>query len=393
MASRDYYEVLGVAKGANAEEIKSAYKKLAFQLHPDRNKDSGAEARFKELSEAYAVLSDDRKRRLYDQYGKEGFSQQFTQEDIFRGSAGTFRQTFSDEDMESFGDLFSSFFGGGFGGFSGGRGRRGPSRGSDLQAHVEVSLEEAFRGTERELRFTRLSACPKCKGSKAEPGSEVRKCPDCMGSGQVRRSQRIGFFQSIVMTPCRKCAGTGKVVEAECRGCRGAGAVESNENIAVKIPAGAYDGLTLRLRGEGEASREGGSPGDLYAVISVLPHPEFAVDGRDLRLEKRISFSTAALGGRISVPTIDGGSAEVRIPEGTQTNTSFRLRGQGMPEVGGGRRGDEIVRVLVETPRNLTSRQRELLEELEGGSGPGLEAKEKKGKRRTKKEGLLGLFG
>lgn len=392
MPSRDYYEVLGVPKAAGAEEIKSAYKKLAFQFHPDRNKEPGAEAKFKELSEAYAVLSDDKKRKLYDQYGKEGFSQQFTQEDIFRGSAGTFRQTFSEEDMESFGDIFSSFFGGG--GFSGGRGRRGPSRGSDLQAHVEVSLEEAFKGSERELRFSRLSACPKCKGSKAEPGSEVRKCPDCMGSGQVRRSQRIGFFQSIIMTPCRKCAGTGKVVEAECKGCRGAGAVESNENITVKIPAGAYDGLTLRLRGEGEASREGGSPGDLYAIISVSQHPEFAVDGLDLRLEKKISFTTAALGGKISVPTIDGGSAEVKIPSGTQTHTSFRLRGQGMPEVGGGRRGDEIVRVVIETPRDLTARQKELLEELKGGSDSGMEVKEKKGKTRKKKKGLLeGLFG
>jgi molecular chaperone DnaJ len=392
MASADYYEALGVKRGASADEIKAAYRKLAMQHHPDRNKEPGAEARFKEISEAYAVLSDDAKRRKYDQYGKDAFSQAYSQEDIFRDarSSGAFRD-FSGEGFSGFEDLFASFFGG----MGAGGGSRGRSRGSDLQAQARVTLEEAFAGVSRDLRLRRTVRCQKCKGSLSEPGYGARQCPDCRGTGSVRRMVRMGPFQSISMAPCGRCAGMGVMVEKPCSACRGSGTQESDQTITVKIPPGAFDGLALRLRGEGEAGERGAEPGDLYVVVSVMPHKVFSIDGTNLLLEKKLAFPTLALGGKISVATIDGGTAEVAIPAGTQTGARFRLKGMGMPQPGGGRRGDEIVKAVAETPSPLSPRERELYSELAGGlraEEPAGEAK-RKGRGKKRKGFLDGLFG
>lgn len=379
---RDYYEVLGVRKGATTDEIKTAYRKLALQYHPDKNKEASAESRFKEISEAYAVLSDEPKRKMYDQYGADAFSRQYSQDDIFRGTdfESIFRNSgFYEGDMGEFGSMFSSFFG--HGGV-----RRGPSKGRDLQHELHITLEEAFAGTQKEVRLERMVACPRCKGTKAEPGSSVAKCLNCNGTGQVRNVRRSGYTQFVTIGACRTCGGTGTTIETPCAKCGGEGMVESNESITIKVPAGAYEGLALRVRGEGEASADGGPSGDLYAIIYVKPHAKLTRDADDLFLDAEISFSQAALGGKISVPTIDGGEAEVKIPAGTQTHSKFRLRGMGMPELGGKERGDEIVRVIVKTPTGLSSRQRELLEELDGNSP-------KPEKKSRKKKFLGGMFG
>jgi len=388
----DYYETLGVQKSASMDEIKSSYRKLAMKYHPDRNKEPGAEAKFKEISEAYAVLSDEKKRGIYDQYGKEGVSQQFTQEDIFKGANfsgfedifGSFGRggAFSEDDLGSFGDAFSSLFGGAS------SSRRGRARGQDLRCDVRMSLEDAFKGIEKEIRLRRNVTCPKCHGSRAEPGSNSGTCPNCRGAGQVRKMKSAGFMQFVTMAPCNQCGGTGITVDKRCSQCNGAGAIDKTETLSVKIPAGAYQGLTLRLRGEGESN--GYSTGDLYVVVSILPNRNFEVDGRDLLTEKKISFATAAIGGKVVVPTIDEKDAELSIPAGTQTHTKFRLRGQGMPGVEGERRGDEIVLVIVETPTSLSARQKELYEELAGGKEAS-EKPKKKGKKKGFLKGMLGL--
>ncbi len=382
MASkRDYYEILGVSKSASTDEIKSAYRKLALQYHPDRNKGPEAEAKFKEISEAYAVLSDASKRKLYDQYGPEGFSHQFSQEDIFRGAdfESIFRNTgFSDsDDLGTFGDIFSSFFGQQFAQAA------GQSRGRSLQYEIEITLKEAFSGTEQDIPLRHSVQCPHCKGTRAEPGSQVRKCLSCNGSGQARQVRRAGYTQFVTIGTCRTCGGTGKTYDKACEHCEGKGSVHKAETITVKIPAGAYNGLTLKLRGQGEASSDGAAMGDLYVIVSVRNDSTFEVEGLDLHLDKKISFSQAAIGAKVSVPTIDGGDAELRVPAGTQTHTKFRLRGQGMPSMDGDGRGDQIVRVIVETPTRLSSQQREYLEALDSGA-----IIEKKGKKRKK-----GLFG
>lgn len=355
MASkRDYYEILGVPRDATPEQIKDAYRKLALQYHPDRNKSPDAEEKFKEISEAYAVLSDPQKRSQYDMLGRAGFDQQYTQEDIFRGA--DFETIFRDFGFGGFGDLFEMFFGG--------RGY-GPrkTRGSDLFYGVKITMEEAFRGVDKEIEIPRNETCKQCAGSGAAPGSSPRTCTQCGGTGQVQRVQASGFARFVQITTCPACRGSGSIIEKPCSACRGSGVVKAKRKIAVKIPAGAEDGMQLRLRGEGDVSPDGGPPGDLYVQVTVLPDPRFRREGADLYYDLKIGFPQAALGTEAEVPTMEE-PARVTIAPGTQPGTVLRLRGKGMPRLGGYGRGDLFVVVNVAVPERLTPRQRELLKEL-----------------------------
>ncbi len=351
---RDYYEVLGVPKNATKEQIKEAYRKLALQYHPDRNKSPDAEGKFKEISEAYAVISDDNKRAEYDQYGHAGFDRMYTQEDIFRN--------FNMEDIlrESgfdFGDVFSSIFGG--------QGRQRGDYGADLQYNMELSLEEAAKGLEKEIRIRRKKTCPDCNGSGAQKGGKSKTCPTCRGAGQVRTVKRMGFAQFQTIGPCRQCMGTGKIIDKPCRNCDGEGIAEVESTLKVKIPQGVDTGFRMRLRGEGEAGRDGS--GDLYIVIYLRPHKVFQRQGNDLVCETTISFVQAALGAEVEVPTLFG-KAKLEIPQGTQAGTVFRMRGKGIRDYEGNQ-GDELVRVNIETPKGLSRRQKELLQEFDKESG------------------------
>lgn len=357
---RDYYEILGIPKNASADAIKDAYRTLALKFHPDRNKDAGAEERFKEISEAYAVLSDTEKRATYDQYGHAGFDQRYSQEDIFRNV--------------NFEDLFHEFgfgFGGGspfedmvfssmFGGMGGGRRRNG--RGSDLRYDLHLTLEDAAKGGSHELSFRRNKECLRCRGSGAEPGAKVSSCQKCGGHGQVRSSRRMGPFGSFTsVATCPSCGGRGQKPTKECKECGGRGAVEASEKFSVDIPSGVGTGMRLRLEGLGERGPSGS--GDLYVFISVKPHNVFARDGDDIFLETPISFSQAALGAEIEVPTLFG-KAKLRIPAGTQTHTTFRMKGEGMPRMRAKGKGDQLVRVIVRTPTALSDKQKKALSEL-----------------------------
>lgn len=358
---RDYYEILGVKRSASKDEMKDAYRTLALKYHPDRNKEAGAEEKFKELSEAYAVLSDDQKRQTYDQYGHAGFDQRYTQEDIFRGA--NFEDLFREFGF-SFGgggghfeDLFfSSMFGSPFGG------ARRSGRGADLRYDMHITLEEAAKGASKEVSFKRNRACEHCGGSGAEPGSRIAACPKCGGSGQVRSSRRLGSFGSFTsVAPCNACAGNGKKPEKECRECRGSGNQIYQEKLSVDIPPGMESGSRLRLAGMGE--RGSGSSGDLYVFISVQEHSLFERDGDDIHLVVPVSFSQAALGAEIEVPTLFG-KAKLKIPAGTQAGTQLRMRGEGMPRVNGRGKGDQIIHVSVRTPINLSEKQKKLLSDL-----------------------------
>ena len=348
MAKRDYYEVLGVERGASEAELKKAYRRLAMKYHPDRNPDDkAAEEKFKEANEAYEVLSDASKRSAYDQYGHAGV-------DPSMGGGGGFgagNANFSD----IFGDVFSDFFGGG------GRGgqRGGPQRGSDLRYTLELDLEEAVRGTTVTIRVPSLVACKPCEGSGAKKGSAPVTCTTCGRVGQVRMQQ--GFFS--VQQTCPRCHGSGKMISDPCGSCHGQGRVEEHKTLSVKVPAGVDTGDRIRLTGEGEAGTQGGPAGDLYVVVNVREHAIFQRDGKHLYCEVPISFADAALGGELEVPTLDG-RVKLKIPEATQTGKLFRLRGKGVAPVRGGGAGDLMCRVVVETPVNLDKRQRELLEEF-----------------------------
>ncbi|HBT58381.1 MAG TPA: molecular chaperone DnaJ [Pseudomonas sp.] len=348
MSKRDYYEVLGVEKGASEAELKKAYRRLAMKYHPDRNPDDeNAEEKFKEATEAYEVLTDANKRAAYDQYGHAGV------DPSMGGGAGGFGSgagNFSD----IFGDVFGDIFGGG-----GGRGRSSVQRGSDLRYTLELDLEEAVRGTTVTIRVPTLVACETCDGSGAKKGTTPTTCTTCGGHGQVRMQQ--GFFS--VQQTCPRCHGTGKMITDPCKDCHGNGRVEKQKNLSVKVPAGVDTGDRIRLAGEGEAGVNGGPAGDLYVVVSVREHKIFQRDGKNLYCEVPISFVDAALGGELEVPTLDG-RVKLKIPEGAQTGKLFRLRGKGVTPVRGGSAGDLLCRVVVETPVNLTKRQRELLEEL-----------------------------
>ena len=344
---RDYYEVLGLNKDAAEAEIKKAYRKLAMKHHPDRNPDSkDGEEKFKEAKEAYEILTDPEKRRAYDAYGHAGVNPQM--------GAGPGQEGFGGF-AEAFGDIFSDIFGGGQG-----RGRASVFRGADLRYNLEVSLEQAARGTETKIRIPTMETCETCKGSGAKPGTHPKTCDTCHGAGTVRLSQ--GFF-SIQQT-CPTCHGTGKMVTDPCATCRGAGRLKKHKTLAVKIPAGVDEGDRIRLSGEGEAGVNGGPPGDLYVVMHLKAHGVFQRDGDDLHCEMPISFTQAALGGEIDIPTLDG-SAKIKVPPETQTGQVFRLRGKGIKGVRSSYPGDLLCEVVVETPVRLTERQRELLRELE----------------------------
>lgn len=347
MSKRDYYEVLGVSRNATDQEIKSAYRKLAFKYHPDRNTGSKeAEEKFKEAAEAYAVLADTDKRHMYDRFGHAGLG----------GAATGFDPTvFSgfEDILGGLGDMF------GFGDIFGASRRRGPQRGADLRYDLEISFEEAANGSETSIQIPRQEVCADCHGSGAAPGSKPTTCPQCHGRGQIRLQQ--GPF--TLARTCGQCRGAGSIITKPCPTCRGAGRVQKERKLTVRIPAGIATGQRLRLTGEGEAGPAGGPPGDLYVVVHVQAHPFFQREGNDLFCEIPVSFTTVALGGKIKVPTLEG-HEELSIPEATQTGTTFRLRGRGMPDVSGRGRGDLIFTVRVVTPQKLTRDQKRLLQQL-----------------------------
>ncbi|HOJ60101.1 MAG TPA: molecular chaperone DnaJ [bacterium] len=350
---RDYYEVLGVSRNATQEEIKKAYRKLAMKYHPDRNSgDKNAEEKFKEATEAYEVLSNPEKRNRYDQFGHAGVGGGHFGEAAFHD----FQDLFG-----GFGDIFEEIFGGG-------RSRRRSAtrarRGNDLRYDLEITLEEAYRGVEKQIQVPKLVHCDACNGSGCVPGYHPESCPQCNGSGQVRIAQ--GFF-SISRT-CNHCGGTGQVIKNPCVKCHGSGRAKSSSRVTIRIPPGAMTGLKLKVAGEGESGYHGGPPGDLYIVLSVQEHPVFQRDGDDVICEVPISFPQAALGAEIKVPTLSG-TVNMKLPAGTQTGKLFRLSGKGMPSLRGYGYGDQLVRVVVETPTRLTPRQRELLEEFAAISG------------------------
>jgi molecular chaperone DnaJ len=354
-AKRDYYEVLGVPKDAAKEQIKDAYRKLALQYHPDRNKSPEAEEKFKEISEAYAVLSDEEKRGQYDQLGHPGFDQRYTSEDIFRGA--DFDSVFRDLGFGfDFGDLFSAFFGGrGF--------RERPMRGRDLVYDLEVTLEEAAMGIEKEIEVPRTEKCDLCGGSGAAPGTSPRTCPRCEGKGEVQNVRRSAFGTFIQVARCPTCGGRGQIIDSPCPRCRGSGIVQRERKILVNVPSGIDEGYQLRLQGEGEMSPDRRTPGDLYVSIHVVPHQYFEREGDDLLYILTVGFAQAALGAEISVPTLEGSTA-MRIRAGTQPGEVVRLRSKGMPRFRGYGRGDLLVRINIEVPEKLTSQQRVLLEQL-----------------------------
>lgn len=351
MSKRDYYEVLGISRQASADEIKKAYRKLARQYHPDANPDrKDAEEKFKEIAEAYEVLSDPEKRANYDRFGHAGVNGQGF--GGFEGFGG-----FGNADFGGLGDIFDMFFGGG------GRKRRGPEKGNDLRVDLEISFEEAAFGLEKDIKVPRIEECGTCGGSGAAPGTKAQTCSACNGSGQVQFAQSTPFGRIVQSRTCDRCRGTGKVIEKPCPTCHGAGQVRKTRSIHVKIPAGVDSGTRLRVAGEGEAGLRGGPRGDLYVYIYVKSHKFFHRDGNDVVVEVPLSFAQAALGDEIEVDTLDG-QVKVKIPEGTQTGTVFRLRGRGIPDLHGHGRGDQHVRVKVVTPGRLTDKQKALLREF-----------------------------
>ena len=360
MAKRDFYEVLGASKGASADELKKAYRTKAKELHPDRNSDNpNAEAQFKEINEAYDVLKDLEKKAAYDRYGHAAFEGGMGGGGPRGGGPGNgdFASAFSDV----FEDLFGDFMGGGRGGAGGGGGRARAQRGSDLRYNLRVSLEEAYSGLHKTISVPTAVACDTCRGTGAEGGSEPVGCPTCGGVGKVRAQQ--GFF--TVERTCPTCAGAGQIVKNPCRSCGGQGRVQKERSLAVNIPAGVETGTRIRLAGEGEAGMRGGPAGDLYIFIEVKDHAIFQRDSVHLFCRVPISIATAALGGEVEVPTIDGGKSRVKVTAGSQTGRQLRLRGKGMPALRGGGSGDMVIELAVETPVNLTARQREILQEFD----------------------------
>ena len=349
MSKRDYYEVLGVSRSASPDELKRAYRKLALEHHPDRNPDDpAAEDKFKEASEAYAVLSDADKRRAFDQFGHQAMG----------GGQGGFGP-----DFQNVGDMFNDLFGDLFGAMGGRRAGRG-QRGADLRYTHGIDLEDVLSGEEATLEIPRMLRCEKCSGTGAKPGTQPERCGRCGGSGQAVFQQ--GLFR--ISRPCEACRGEGSVVRNPCTSCRGAGRVEGKKTLKVRVPAGVEDGMRLRVAGEGEAGVSGGPAGDLYVVMSVAEHSLFTREGPDLLCEVPVLFTQAALGAEIDVPTLEG-RVKLKIPEGTQSGRTFRLRGKGVPSVGSAGRGDLHVRIFVEVPSRLSAKQRALLEEFAAESG------------------------
>ena len=359
---RDYYEVLGVQRGATDAEIKKAYRKLAKENHPDLNPgDAAAEARFKEANEAYEILSDSDKRARYDQFGFAGVDPNYG---AGGGGFGGFDGSF---DFGDLGDIFGSFFGGGFGGGSA-RTRNGPQRGESLRLSLTITFEEAAFGCEKEVQVDRVEQCESCHGSGAAAGSAPETCPTCGGSGQVqqRRQTPMGVFATA--SPCPNCGGKGKIIKNPCDHCGGKGQIRKRKTIKVTVPAGIDNGQIISLRGQGNAGKNGGPAGDLQIVVNVKSHQLFRRDGTDVYCDAPITFTQACLGGELEIPTIDG-KVKYDIPEGTQTGTTFRLRGKGIPQVNGRGRGDQYVTVYIETPRNLTREQKDALRKFSESLG------------------------
>jgi len=352
---RDYYEVLGVQRDATEADLKKAYRKLAKENHPDLNPGNAeAEARFKEINEAYEILSDSDKRSRYDQFGFAGVDPNYGAGGYGGGFDGGF-------DFGDLGDIFGGFFGGGFGG--GTRPRNGPQRGESLRQGLTITFEEAAFGCEKEIVIDRVEQCDSCHGSGAEAGTSPETCSNCGGSGQVqqRRQTPMGVFATT--GPCPRCGGKGKIIKSPCKDCGGSGQVRKRKTLKVNIPAGIDNGQIISLRGQGNAGRNGGPAGDLQIVITVQSHPLFRRDGTDVFCDAPITFTQAVLGGEMEIPTIDG-KVKYDIPEGTQTGTTFRLRGKGIPSVNGRGRGDQYVTVYIETPRNLNREQKEALKKF-----------------------------
>ena len=344
-AKRDYYEVLGIDRNASDKEVKKAFRKLAFKYHPDHNHEDGAEERFKEANEAYEVLSDPDKRAAYDQFGHGG-------------TDGIFGRGFEGFDFGGFGDIFETFFGG-----TTTATRQAPQRGADLQYQITITFEEAAFGCEKEIKISRTENCSLCQGTRSKPGSQPSRCPNCNGTGQVRRVQQTIFGRFTNITTCSQCQGDGSIITDACSQCRGTGREKQKRNISVTIPAGVDDGTRMRLMGEGEAGTRGGPSGNLYITLSVRPHQFFTRDGDDILYELPINFAQAALGTEVKVPTLDG-EVKLKIPAGCQTGEVFQIKKKGIPHLHRSGRGNQLVTLSVVTPEKLTKRQRQLFEEL-----------------------------
>ena len=370
---RDYYEVLGVSKGASEDELKKAYRKLAKENHPDLHPgDKECEARFKEINEAYEVLSDSDKRAKYDQFGHAAFD---PNQGFGGGGFGGF------EGFGGFGDIFGDIFSG-FGGFGGGgRNPNAPRKGDNLRATVNIKFEEAAFGVKKEVFVAKVEQCPDCKGTGCAEGTTAEVCPDCKGTGSVKTTQRTPFGMVQSTGQCPKCKGRGKIIHTPCKSCRGVGSVRRQHKITVSVPAGIDDGQTISLRGQGNAGINGGPAGDLLITVLVQPHARFERDGASILLEQEVSFAQAALGSEIEVPTLDG-KVKLNIPEGTQPGSVFRLKGKGVPYLRANGRGDQFVTVKVAVPKNMSSAQKEALRQYASAMGETIEQKNIFGKRR-----------
>ena len=374
---RDYYEVLGVSRGASEDEIKKAYKKMARKYHPDLNPgDKTAEEKFKEVNEAYEVLSDADKKARYDQYGHAGVDPTFGAGGFGGGFDGSF-------DFGDLGDIFGSFFGGGFGG-----GRRtnpnAPQRGESIRMSIAISFEEAAFGCEKAVTVERYETCDTCHGNGCAPGTSPEVCPDCHGTGtvQVRRQTPMGVFATS--SPCPKCGGKGRIIHQPCKDCRGSGMVRKKKTIQASIPAGIDNGQTISIRGQGNAGKNGGPAGDLLITITVRPHEMFRREGTSVLCEAPITFTQAVLGAELEIPTIDG-KVKYTLPEGTQSGTTFRLKGKGIPSINGRGRGDQYVTVYIETPKNLNKEQKEALKKFAETMGESNYEEQKKFFKKFKK--------
>jgi len=344
---RDYYEVLGVSRNASTEEVKKAFRKLAMRYHPDRNKEDGAEAKFKEIGEAYEVLSDPDKRAAYDRYGHAGLQ------------GFDFGQPFEGFDFGGFGDIFDAFFGG-----TTARRASQAQRGADRRVDIEIDFQEAAFGCEKEIEVTRNERCPRCGGNRAEPGSQLARCPSCDGNGEVRRVSRSFFGQFVNIATCPQCHGEGRIITEPCKECKGSGRQRQTRKLLVNIPAGISDDSQMRLSGEGDVGMNGGSPGHLYLRIGVSPHPHFERDEDDLIYDLPLNLAQATLGCQVEIPTLDGKPHTLKVPAGTQSGRVFVLRGKGVPRLHVGGRGDLLVHASVVVPTDLTDEQRELLQKL-----------------------------
>jgi molecular chaperone DnaJ len=351
-SKRDYYEVLGVERTCTDEELKRAFRKLAFKYHPDHNRGDGAEEQFKEINEAYQVLCDPEKRAAYDRFGHEG-------------AEAYFGRGFGDFNVGGLGDIFEAFFGG----MGTTTTRQAPRKGTDLHYQVEITFAEAAFGCEKNIDISRTESCTLCHGIGSKPGSQPSQCPNCNGTGQIRRTQQTLFGRFVNTSTCSRCNGEGSIINEPCPQCRGSGREKKPRSILVKIPAGVDDGNRLRLSGEGDVGTKGGPPGDLYVTLLLQEHELFTRDGDDIRYELTLNFAQAALGTEVEVPTIDG-TSKLKIPAGSQTGTVYRLKGKGFPHLHRRGRADQLVSLFVATPESLSDKQRQLLRELEGSLGP-----------------------